>query len=126
MIEIFKQKYVKDILILLFESHEGMFFTDIQNKITENYEVVHQSAVSRAISTLFQNKLIIKEEIRDDQKNIPKSYYKITDMGDFAFEILEMDKKLDKMVHTKFKMEINGGKNTNIQTEHLDLKIEYK
>lgn len=128
MIEIFNQKYVKDILILLFDNSEGLFFTDIQNKMAETYDGVHQSAVSRAISTLFQNRMIEKLEIREDQKNIPKSFYKITEIGRFAFKILEMDKELDEEVKgNKFHNEIKGNVGQVINIDKAEgLEINFK
>ncbi|MBB6497311.1 PadR family transcriptional regulator [Methanococcus maripaludis] len=128
MIEIFNQKFVKDILTLVFENSEGMFFTDIQDKLTETYGGIHQSAVSRAISTLFQNRMIEKLEVRVDQKNIPKSFYRITETGKFAFKILEMDKELDEEVKgVKFHNEIKGDVGQVINIDKADgLEINFK
>jgi len=98
------------------ESHFGQIKTDLN---------IEQSTLSKLLTELVEEDYLSKREEKEGYK-LPKTYYKLTDIGNNALKIYFEYEKLEKMKESKFKMEIKGGKNTNIQTENLDLKIEYK
>lgn len=126
MIEILGKKYVKDLLLIIGEYDNGIFFSDLSDELGKIVtEKLHQSAVSRALNFMIDENLIMREDIFATNRRLPKTFYKITEFGKMGIELIKKDEEIEKK-KPKFNIEIKGGNNTNIQTEHIDLKIEYK
>jgi DNA-binding transcriptional ArsR family regulator len=123
MIEIFNQKFTKEILFLLYGAENGMYYGDI----VSNFDA-QRTNISRALGVLADNLLVVKEEIKEGRKNIPKSYYIITDLGVRTVELLKKDEELEK---TKNKLITNQtnikgrvGKVINVSGDNTTLNIK--
>lgn len=105
----------------MLDKEEEMYFTELMNALE-----AHRGNIGRLLAELVEEGLLQKREDDQDSKKLSKTYYSLTKYGKLALKIYELESKIEKEKTTNFKMEIKGGKNTNIQTENLDLKIEYK
>jgi len=119
ILKLLAKKYVREILEMI-EENEELYFSEIMNNLD-----THQGSVGRLLSEMVEYDLLSKRE-DEEGKKLNKTYYSITEHGKLALKIYEYSDKLENIRESKFKMEIKGGENTNIQTEHLDLKIECK
>jgi len=127
MIEILGKKYVKDLLLIIGEYEDGIFFSDLSEELGNIVaEKLHQSAVSRALTLMIDENLIIREDIFDTNRRLPKTFYKITELGKMGIELIKKDEEIEKM-KPKFHNEIKGNVGQVINIDKAEgLEINFK
>uniref|UniRef100_A9A6E8 Transcriptional regulator, MarR family n=1 Tax=Methanococcus maripaludis (strain C6 / ATCC BAA-1332) TaxID=444158 RepID=A9A6E8_METM6 len=119
VVEILTKKHVREILTLLYENEE-MYLSEIQ-KVLE----IDGGNLSTLLNKLVSEQLIEKKRIPQGE-SIPKSYFKITELGKKAFLVYDYDEKLEKMKESKFKAEVHGKNNKVVQIDTFEGELNIK
>ncbi|XRO77330.1 MarR family transcriptional regulator [Methanocaldococcus sp. 10A] len=106
ILKILAKKYVEDILLLL-DRNEVMNYTDIWKTL-----VIDKGTLSKILKDLEDEELVYRLEVREEDRRMPRVYYKLTPYGK---EIVKLCKQLDNVVKNKQKLLSIGDNNINIQ-----------
>ncbi|MBB6402453.1 DNA-binding HxlR family transcriptional regulator [Methanococcus maripaludis] len=118
-LKILAKKHVDRILRYLNEYGE-CYFGQIKSELE-----IDQSSLSTLLTELVNEEYISKREEQEGYK-LPKSYYKLTELGKYSLIIYEEFENMQKM-KSKFHNEINGDVGQVINIDKADgLEINFK